>query len=72
MDTVSSTKVMKDQRSDVHGPFPTPVVTGNAEEYSASRTEEEGEGDGGRYGGFGNVVVASEGGYRQRDGVDWL
>ena len=63
---------MKARVSDVHGPFPTPVVTGNAKDGSASRTEEEGESDGGRYGGFGNAVVAGEGGYRQGNGVDWL
>ena len=71
-DSVSSMKPMKARDSDAHGPFPTPVVTGNAEEGSASRTEEESEGDGGCYGGFGNVVVAGEGGYRQGNGVDWL
>ena len=71
-DSVRSTKPMKARDSDAHGPFPTPVVAGNAEEGSASRTEQEGEGDGGCYGGFGNIVVVGEGGYRQGHGVDWL
>jgi len=69
---VSSTEVMKGRDSDAHGPFPTPVVTGDAKEGSASRTEEESKGDGSRYRGFGNVVIAGEGGYRQGNGVDWL
>lgn len=69
---MSSTEVMKGRDSDAHGPFPTPVVAGDAKDGSASRTEEEGEGDGGCYRGFGNVVIAGKGGYRQGNGVDWL
>jgi len=42
-----STKPTKSQESNPHGPFPTPVITGNTEEGSASGTKEEGEGDGG-------------------------
>lgn len=63
---------MKSRYSNVHGPFPTPVVTGNTEDGSTSRAEEESEGDGGRDGGFGNVVELGKGGDGQGDGVDWL
>ena len=64
------TKPTKSRDSDVHGPFPTPVITSDTEKGSTSRTEEEGEGDGGRDGGFGNFVVAGEGRDGQGDRVD--
>lgn len=62
---------MKGRDSNAHGPFPTPVVTGNTEDGGTSGTEEEGEGDRGRDGGFGNVVERGEGSDGQGNGMDW-